>query len=604
ERLMEVEGIGKKRLELIKRSFQKQKETAQIMTFLASLEIGLSGSYRILEKYKEKTVQYIKEDPYRLADEIWGFGFIKTDKVAKLLGFHENDIRRAKAALKYMLSSISQEGHTCYPKDDLIKRVETRLRIPEEVLLKAFDEELGCGTIVSDEINNTFYIYSSKLFSSEIKAVTRLHEILISDNNLPRMRIDDEIIYAQRRVSISLTEEQKHALSNSLNNKISVISGGPGVGKTTIMKVLVSILLQNKVKFLLTSPTGRAAKRLSETTSYQAKTIHRALGWDPQKATFIYNESNAMPFDFIIVDETSMIDLQLLCALVLAVPDKSHLLFIGDVDQLPSVGAGQVLRDLISWKKIGTVYLRKIFRQKSDGTIVSTAHKIKNGTIPLFNNKKEDTVFFLNEDKPERALPAIVDLVNRRLPNKYGFSASEIQVLSPQHKGIVGIESLNIALQNNLNPVKEEENFKIPYGLRIGDKIIQLRNNYDKGVFNGDMGIISDVDEEERKIFINFEERIIPYVFEELDEISLAYACSIHKSQGSEFRCVVIPLFTEHYMMLQKNLLYTAFTRAKELVVIIGQQQALEMAIKNTSTEKRYSFLSQRLNLTEFKFQS
>ena len=592
EKLLEVNGIGPVRLERIKKAWEEQKEIKEIMVFLQSHGISTTYATKIFKFYGGDTLKILRENPYRLALDIDGIGFKTADKIALKLGIDPNSIIRAEAAAKYLLSKSADDGHTFLPRDEIKERAERELDISGDMMERAITSMAGKGELVEDGDD----VYLKSLYISEESIARKLLNILL----FPKRKIDINLGKALEWLRISegieLSEGQRRVLEKALKEKVLIITGGPGTGKTTVIRALIKILKKENQSFLLASPTGRAAERLSEVVGEEAKTIHRLLEYDPKTGSFKRDHKNPLNADYIIVDEASMVDVVLMHHLLKAIPPLSTLILVGDMDQLPSVGPGNVLRDLIESESIPIVKLKEIFRQAEKSMIVVNAHRVNNGFFPFIGRKKDTDFYFIERENPENALSTIKILCRERIPRAFGFHpVDDIQVITPMRKGTVGVHNLNMELQSVLNPNGKE----ITRGsrtFRVGDKVIQLKNNYEKEVFNGDVGRIREIDVDEQFLVVNFRGRDVIYDFSELDEIALAYAISVHKSQGSEYKAVVMPILPQHYIMLQRNLLYTAITRAKKLFVLVGSKKAIAMAVKNNKVEKRYSKLKERIS--------
>lgn len=604
-RLHEVSGIGTKRVERIITAWQDQKEISHIMVFLQ--EKGISPAYatKIYKKYGQGSIQVLQENPYRLADDIWGIGFKIADRIAQQMGFELTSLKRISSGLLYTLSTLVSAGHL-YGELESLKEKTIELLSLEATPETAHTIKLALHDLyASDRIKllsheNTHYIALSSHYYSEKGIAQKLKRLLESPSSLP---FDINAIYQEIRTNsnrlgirstqnIELNEDQQRGILTCLQHKVSVITGGPGTGKTTLIKQLLSILDQYKIRYKLAAPTGRAAKRMTESTKRPAATLHRLLEFDVSSMSFKHNEQNALPIDFLIVDEASMVDVFLAYALIKAIPYHAHLVFIGDADQLPSVGAGNVLKDLISSECIPTVRLTTIFRQAQDSLIIVNAHRINNGEFPTQSipNARRD-FFFIQEDNPEIVSEHLKQIYQHQL-SRYHIMPSESIVLVPMNRGVVGTQKLNHDLQQLLNP--HETDKQISYAgttFKLGDRVMQIRNNYDKHVFNGDIGTIEDINLTERTLMVRFLEQLVEYDSADLDELVLAYSTSIHKSQGSEFDAVIVPIFMQHFTLLQRNLIYTAITRAKKLCIFIGQTKAIAMAIKNNKSMERTTFL-------------
>jgi exodeoxyribonuclease V alpha subunit len=601
ERLSEVEGIGPKRISMIKQTWNEQKEIKEIMIFLQGHGVSASYSAKIYKQYGNQSIAIVRENPYRLARDIYGTGFITADKIAQNLGIDPNSLIRAKAGLIYVLSQLTEEGHVYYPENQLIHKAREILHVDEQIVHQAVQELFKEKEIILEDLDpevNLKAVYLPLLYMAETGVAQWLMNLRESPSPVRPIHPEKAIRWVEEKLNIKLAQGQEEAVLRAATSKVLIITGGPGTGKTTIIMAILRIFQQLKLRILLGAPTGRAAKRMVEATGWEAKTIHRLLEYSPHKGGFKKDPGDPLEADVIIVDEASMVDTLLMYHLLKAIPPHAHLVLVGDVDQLPSVGAGNVLKDIIKSGRFTVVMLSEIFRQAQASLIVVNAHKVNQGLMPLFRGDEkpgEADFQFIQEEDPEKILQRILDLCSERIPGEFKVHPlREIQVLTPMHKGTLGVTNLNIELQKRLNPGIAG----VPRGawnFRLGDKVMQIVNNYDKDVFNGDVGWISKIDPEEREIVIEFDGRPIPYDYSELDEVVLAYAISVHKSQGSEYPVVILPVVTQHYLLLQRNLIYTGITRAKQRVVLIGTTKALAMAIRNDRPQRRYTLLSERL---------
>ncbi|RLC32269.1 MAG: ATP-dependent RecD-like DNA helicase [Deltaproteobacteria bacterium] len=605
EKLNEVEGIGNKRIEMIRKAWNDQKEIRNVMLFLQSHGIGSAYATRIFKQYGNQSVSIIKKNPYRLATDIFGIGFVTADNIAASLGFAKNSELRAEAGILYVLHRISDEGHVFYPYNRLVKKCCQTLQVNADIITRALARIAAEKKLIMEDLNhdvgefteNNKAVYLAKYHICESGIAARLKRLLSFPSDIRKINADKAIRWVQERLSITLADEQVKAVKWCLKNKIMVITGGPGTGKTTIINAVLKIFSKLKIKIILGAPTGRAAKRMFETTGHEAKTIHRMLEYSFAKKKFLKDENNQLECDLMILDESSMIDTVLMHYLLKPLPPTTTLIMVGDVNQLPSVGPGNVLRDIISSGVAPVVQLKEIFRQAKESQIIVNAHRINSGLMPRTESSgvKPDDFYFIEQENPEEVLRIIIELVKERIPRRFGLDPiDDIQVLSPMHKGIAGAANLNMELQKELNP-SDHALVRGNRGFRVRDKVMQIRNNYDKEVFNGDLGRIRSIDPDSREVIISFDGRDVVYHFSELDEIVLAYAVSVHKSQGSEYPAVVIPILTQHYMLLQRNLIYTAVTRGEKLVVMVGSKKALSIAVNNNRMEKRYTYLSKRL---------
>lgn len=596
DRLTEVEGIGKKRQKIIANAWTEQKSVRKIMVFLQSHGIGTARCARIHKNYGDNAIDMIRENPYRLALDIRGIGFKTADTLASRLGIAKDSIIRAQAGVHHVLQKLCGQGHCAAELEKLISACSSLLSIPDPTIKQAIDLELQDKKIILDSINDIACIFPISYYKAEIGVSKHLQRL--SGNKLPwdQINIENAIPWVEEKNRLKLSESQKQAIRIVLNSKIAVITGGPGVGKTTLVNSILKILRAKKLAIALCAPTGRAAKRLTETTGLSAKTIHRLLEFDPQSSTFRNNHENPLALDVLVIDEASMIDISLMHHLLKAIPNHAAIFFVGDVDQLPSVGSGAVLTDLIRSNKTPIVKLTEIFRQAANSKIIINAHRINHGYMPLHVNSKKDDFYTFYESTSEKIHDRLVDIVTEFLPQHFNFDpVKDIQILTPMNRGGLGSIALNVTLQNKLNGHAEPKITRFGITFAPGDKVIQTINNYEKEIFNGDIGYISKINIEESLVQVSFDTRIIEYSYNELDELSLAYAISIPKSQGSEFRVVVIPLSMQHYTMLARNLLYTAITRGKKFVVLIGQKKAIGMAVTNVKQNYRLTKLAQRI---------
>ena len=590
ERLYEVPGIGKKRVEKIRESWEKQKEIKNVMLFLQGYGISTAFAAKIFRQYGKDSIDKVKENPFRLADDIWGIGFKTADTIAGKMGYEKNDIRRCRSGILYTLNRLADEGHVYAVREQLVQTAGELLGADEEYICRALDDMIGSKDVILDEDA----IYLPPFYYSECGTAARL--LALSDtsgNTLFQIRTDLSEI--SRKTGVEYDDIQAAAIKRAATSKVMVLTGGPGTGKTTTTQGIIAALQTAGLRILLAAPTGRAAKRMSEATGMEAKTIHRLLEFNPSDG-YKRNEENPLDGDVLIIDECSMIDIILMYNLLKAVPDRMRLVLVGDVDQLPSVGAGNVLRDIIESERIPVVKLTRIFRQAQSSRIVMSAHAVNRGLYPDTSNGKGTDFFFMKQEDPVMVADTIVDLVRNRLPKAYRIDAGKIQVLTPMQRGVVGATGLNIVLQDAVNPGKAGLN-RGGFFFREGDRVMQIRNNYDKDVFNGDLGYVSKVDLEDRMLLADFDGKSVEYDVSELDELSLAYATTIHKSQGSEYPVVIIPVLMTHYVMLQRNLIYTGITRAKKICILIGSPKALAYAIRNMTVLKRNTRLKERLNI-------
>ena len=598
DRLREVDGIGPVRAKRITDAWAEQKIVREIMVFLHSHGVGTARAVRIYKTYGADAVQVMTENPYRLARDIRGIGFKTADAIAMKLGIEKRALIRVRAGISYALTEAMDEGHCGLPTDELVPLAVDLLEVPKELVLTALELELAEGAVIADTVGETPCIFLGGLYRAEQVIAKRI--LRLANGTLPWPYIDPDkaLPWIEQKTGLSLAERQVAAIRLALVSKVLVITGGPGVGKTTIVNSILRILSAKGVTLLLCAPTGRAAKRMTEAAGFEAKTIHRTLEVDRKAGGFKRNSDNPLDCDLLVIDETSMVDVLLMQALLKAVPDNAALLVVGDIDQLPSVGPGQVLADVIASGAVPLVRLTEVFRQAAQSRIITSAHKINQGSIPDLSKPEGDSDFyFVQADDPETAVPRIVDLVKTRIPQRFGLDPiRDIQVLCPMNRGGVGVRSLNIELQAALNPAGDRKVERFGWTFAPGDKVMQMENDYDRDVYNGDIGYIDDVDPDAGELTVSFDGRAITYGFGELDTLVLAYAATIHKSQGSEYPAVVIPVMMQHYTMLQRNLLYTGVTRGKRLVVLVGQKKAVAIAVKNVSGRRRWSKLKEWLD--------
>lgn len=598
QRLLELPGIGKMRMERVQSAWAEQKVVREIMVFLQSYGVGTSRAVRIYKTYGVDSIAKVSENPYRLALDIHGIGFKTADVIALKLGIPKDSMIRAQAGTRHVLQELSSEGHCACEIKKLAETGAAMLEIDETLVAQAIEAEIKEGNILAEDIEGNKLIYLTALQRAESGVAASL--LRLAEGASPWANLDPASVipWVEIKADISLSTSQKKAVELALKNKVLVITGGPGVGKTTLVNSILQIISAEDAEILLCAPTGRAAKRLSESTKMEAKTIHRLLEFDPKVMGFKRNRDNPLQADIVVVDEASMIDIVLMNQLLRAIPDETALLLVGDVDQLPSVGPGAVLSDIIASNVIPVVRLTEIFRQAASSKIIVNAHRINAGKLPEKSEKSEELTdfYFIPAETPEEISAKLIQVVSERIPKRFGLDQiKDIQILTPMNRGGLGTRSLNVELQKVLNKTGGNQVSKFGSNYGAGDKVLQTVNNYDKEVFNGDIGTITAIDTEESELLIEFDGREVKYDFNELDEVSLAYAASIHKSQGSEYPAVVIPLATQHYMMLERNLLYTGVTRGKKLVVIIGQPRALAMAVKNKRSAGRITALAYRL---------
>ncbi len=602
ERLTEVPGIGPKRAKSLSEGFKDQKAVRDIMVFLQTHGLGSSRAARIYRTYGADAATLLTDDPYRLARDIRGIGFRIADSIGASLGKDREGLPRARAGLGYTLEQARGAGHCGLPRSELLEQAQELLKIPEEILVTALADELRAGRLVATRLGGEEAIFLPLLLSAERAIARRLGELIRADPP-PWADIDaaKALVWVERRLDVTLAPTQRAAVETSLRSRVAVITGGPGVGKTTLVNAVLRILRTRDVRCALCAPTGRAAKRLGESTGHAAKTIHRLLEIDPSNGTFRRGRLRPIDCGLLVVDEASMVDVELMAALLQALPAEGSLLLIGDADQLPSVGPGQVLRDLIDSGALPVARLREIFRQADNSRIVSNAHRVNQGYLPELEPVQGELsdFYFVPAEDAEDGQRKVVEIVAGRIGRRFGLDPiRDVQVLSPMNRGPLGVRFLNVTLQAVLNPAPETgavEVERFGWKYRAGDKVMQTENDYERDVFNGDVGRIVSIDPGAEQMTIAFDGRPVLYRFSDLDRLMLAYAVTVHKSQGSEYPAVVIPISTHHYVMLRRNLLYTAITRGRKLVVIVGQKWALQKAVDEASDLRRYSTLREQL---------
>ena len=605
EKLTEVEGIGQKRVQMIRKTWADQKEIRAIMIFLQEHGVGLSHAAKIYKHYGQRSIAVVTQNPYRLATDITGIGFRTADRIAKQLGFEKTAPVRSEAGILYVLTQLSEEGHVFYPYEPLVEKCGKILEVDRECILRGLGSITLEGKIVIEDLNqhmdefeaNRKAVYLTRFHVSETGIARHFSRLISSKKSIRSMDPNKAGIWVQKRIELRLAPRQVDAVKRAISDKVLIITGGPGTGKTTIIHAVIQIYRAVGARIFLAAPTGRASKRMMEATGQVARTIHRMLEFSWQQGGFTRNENRPMEADVIIVDEVSMIDTTLMYHLVKAVPSGATLIMVGDSNQLPSVGPGNILKDLIKSRTVPVIELNQIFRQAKESSIVINAHRINQGRLPEIKDTGESLgdFYFIEQEVPDKVLQIIMELVCSRIPQRFHMDPMEdIQVLSPMHRGDLGTQNLNKKLQNALNPSK----FELIRGdrhFRLNDKVMQIRNNYEKEVFNGDIGLIKSIDAERQEVVVMYDQNPVVYDYLELDEIVLAYAISVHKSQGSEYPAVVLPILSQHYVLLQRNLIYTAVTRGKRLVVMAGSKKALAMGVKNDRIMKRYTYLSERL---------
>jgi exodeoxyribonuclease V alpha subunit len=606
EKLAEVEGVGQKRIKMIKKGWDDHKEIREVMIFLQAHGISSGYATKIFKQYGSKSIDVVKQNPYHLATEVFGIGFVTADRIAEKLGFAKDSELRAEAGITYVLNQLADEGHVYYPYEPLMEKCQEILQVDREVIVKPFGRVALDNKIVIEDLNqdieefrqNYKAVYLARFHFSETTVATRLKSLFAAAKSIRKIDTDRAIEWIQTKLDITLAQRQIEAIRCAVEDKVLVVTGGPGTGKTTIINAVLKIIARLGVDVMLAAPTGRAAKRMSEATGHEAKTIHRMLEYSIKRGGFQRNQDRPLKCDLLIVDEASMIDTILMHHLLKAIPPQATFIMVGDVDQLPSVGAGNVLKDIIDSGAVKMIELNEIFRQAQESSIVISAHKINNGELPSLkvSARTDEDFYFIEQEDPEEVLRIILELTKERIPRRFGFDpVDDIQVLTPMHKGIVGAGNLNLELREALNP-GEGGITRGGMHLRVNDKVMQIRNNYDKEIFNGDIGRIARIDSTNQEVTIAFDGVEVSYDYGELDEVVLAYAISVHKSQGSEYPAVILPILTQHYALLQRNLIYTAVTRGRELVVLVGTRKALAIAVNNDKTEKRYTYLRHRLS--------
>lgn len=588
ERLYEVVGIGKKRVEKIRDSWEKQKDIKDVMLFLQGYGVSTAYAAKIYSQYGKDSIETVKANPYKLADDIWGIGFKTADGIANKMGYEKNDIRRCKSGLNYTLNQLSDEGHVYAVEEQLVEAAKKLLEADEEPIRQAMSEMLA-----NDELKQEKNaIYLPPFYFSEVGTARKILGLLSHSETRKNVPLNIDAI--QKSSGIVYDDVQIAAIKQAIDAKVMVLTGGPGTGKTTTTQGIIAAFKTMGLRILLAAPTGRAAKRMSEATGMEAKTIHRLLEYNPADG-YKRNDENPLEGDALIVDECSMVDIMLMYNLMKAIPTDMRLVLVGDIDQLPSVGAGNVLRDIIDSERVPVIRLTRIFRQAQTSRIVMNAHAINKGNFPDISNGKDTDFFFIKMEDPEKVASQIVNLVQNRLPKAYNQPLSNIQVLTPMQRGVVGAANLNTILQNALNNSTQSLS-RSGYVFKKGDRVMQIRNNYDKDVFNGDIGVVASINQEDRTLAVDFDSLIVEYEISELDELTLAYATTIHKSQGSEYPIVVMPVMMNHYVMLQRNLIYTGITRSKKVCVLIGQVKALAYAVHHQTVTDRNTLLKERIH--------
>ena len=606
EQLGKIKGIGKKKLETIKEIWEEQKNSRAMIMFLQSLGITPGYSTRIYRLYGANTRVIVEKNPYRLMDDIQGIGFLKADNIAMNMGIAPDSPWRIEAAISHFLQeTASQEGHVFYPSDKLIQKGIEMLNVDQDAIMYALGSLQNQEKIFADNNfpldDDVFPVYHRLYYYFETGIVEDLNRLRSISSAFVIKDLDNEIEQIFRNQNFEPSDEQIGAIKKAATEKLLIITGGPGTGKTTIISTILKLYNKMKKKVLLAAPTGRAAKKMTEATGFEAKTIHRLLEFNPVERVFARDEENPLEADLIVIDETSMVDNQLFYNLLNAIPTNASVLFVGDVDQLPSVGPGNILKDLIDSGEIETIKLTKIFRQAEQSRIITNSHRINRGEMPDLEQRDDSDFYFIRTAMPQTVLDRVVQLVSKDLPEKFGLDPfTDIQVLAPMYRTAAGVDNLNIALQEAVNPLGKEIGKGNP-PFRIFDKVMQTKNNYEKEVFNGDIGKISQYDHQTKKVTVRFDDKIVKYELSEMDELSHAYAISVHKSQGSEYPCVIIPVLREFSIMLQRKLIYTALTRAKNMAIMLGNEQALYTAVKNNRSSIRYTLLKERLKRADYE---
>ena len=594
DRLREVSGIGPARIEHIQEAWEAQREIREVMIFLQGHGVSSTYATRIYKTYGHEAIKIVGDNPYRLAQDIRGIGFKTADKIAQELGVDPLSPFRAEAALEHTLSELADEGHVFAPASELVAACVKEIDLPEELLVEAISSLQASGRIVRD--GDAIYLHG--LYLAERAVADSLKVLLANPSEHRLLDVDQAVAAARSQIGFSLTDTQERAVGLAVTGKVAVVTGGPGTGKTTILKVVLSIMEAQGMRVVLAAPTGRAAKRLYEATGREAKTLHRLLDFRPGDGRFRRDQDNPLDADAVIVDETSMVDILLMYHLLKAVPRRASLLLVGDVDQLPSVGPGNVLRDILDSGIVPSVFLADIFRQGERSQIIEQAHRINHGMMPRSFNDRSSDFYVATTDDPERAAELVVQICAERIPKRFGLNPlTDVQVLCPMNRGSIGASALNVRLQEALNPNKGPVVMRFGRTFRSGDRVLQTVNNYDKEVFNGDLGWVTGIRINEGEMTVVFDDGEVTYGFSELDELLPAYAISVHRSQGSEYPAVVIPVMTQHYPLLQRNLLYTAVSRGRKLVVLVGSQRAIAIAVRTQKTEARHTDLSRRLRV-------
>ncbi|MEI8366024.1 MAG: ATP-dependent RecD-like DNA helicase [Parachlamydiaceae bacterium] len=600
ERLLEIEGLGNKRAGKIRECWEEQKSIRDVMIFLQANGVSPAYAQKVYKTYGVQSIKKVKENPFHLARDIHGIGFKKADAIAMEMGIPPDAPARIDAGIEYILTSARDDGHVCLPVEELVKLAQETLNSSAEAVLErlpilAQEGRVEIGDMFHDGKLQSF-IWQKMLFLCEVGICRQMLRLRHATSRLRQVDAERAIDWMQKKLEIQLAENQQQAVELALKEKVQIITGGPGTGKSTITKGILAIMSQLTDKIVLAAPTGRAAKRMTEITGKKALTIHSLLEFNFKDGQFKRGINNPLECDLIIIDEASMIDTFLMYSLLKAIPDHARVVFVGDVNQLPSVGPGNVLKDIIASHCVPVTILNEIYRQAAGSRIITNAHRINQGVFPDISNEITSDFFFVDVETPEEVLQNILSLVAMRLPTKYKLDPfSDIQVLAPMKRGVIGIENLNLALQEKLNPSKEPPLLWSGRRFLPGDKVMQIRNDYERGVFNGDIGRIKHIDTAEQEVVVTIDDQDVVYTFPDLDDLVLAYAVSIHKYQGSECPCIVMPVHTTHFKLLHRNLLYTGVTRGKKLVILVGTKKALFIAVNNDEVRRRYTGLQQAL---------
>jgi exodeoxyribonuclease V alpha subunit len=596
ERLTKLDGIGPKRQQRVVEAWAAQKIIREIMVFLHSHGVGTARAVRIYKTYGTEAIVKVRENPYRLALDIHGIGFKTADTLAQRLGIPRDAVIRAQAGVRHVLQEFAEDGHCAVQQDELMETAVNLLEIPLAIIEQAVALECQAEHLSAEDVEGKPCLFLTSLHRAEVHVASHLLRLLRGVSPWGPIDPARAVPWVEQQTARTLSPSQREAVATVLTQKVTVITGGPGVGKTTIVTSILQILQAKKMRVLLCAPTGRAAKRLTEATGLEAKTIHRLLAFDPTSMGFVHGHTNPLQADLVVVDEVSMVDIVLMSQLLRAIPDPAAVLLVGGVDQLPSVGPGAVLADLIASARLPTVTLTEIFRQAATSQIIVNAHRINQGQLPALRAERHSDFYVIPADSPEDIQAKLLRVVTERIPQRFGLHPiRDVQVLTPMNRGSLGARALNAVLQHALNPDATPKVTRFGWTYAPGDKVLQTVNNYEKDVYNGDIGQVAEVDVEAGQVAIDFDGRLVPYDVGELDEVTLAYATTVHKSQGSEYLAVVIPLATQHYPMLARNLLYTGVTRGKQLVVVIGQSRALAFAVRNMRATQRLTNLAARL---------